>query len=56
MKFIINVRENCKVSHTAMEQIIDGIINLFEDYSSIILVSLLSIIQIFVLLLMLIYN
>jgi len=38
VQFIINVRENCKVSHTAIEQIIDGVTNFVKLYSSIILV------------------
>lgn len=39
-QFIMNVRENCKVSHTAVGQIIDGVTNLFDVYSNIILVSI----------------
>lgn len=40
IQFIMNVRENYKVSHTVIEQIIDGVINLVDIYSSIILVSI----------------
>lgn len=42
MQFIMNVRENCKVSQTAIDQIIDGITNFFDVYSNIVLVSLLK--------------
>ncbi|XP_057336559.1 uncharacterized protein LOC130675088 [Microplitis mediator] len=36
-KFIINIRENCRISQTAITHIIDGLTNLLELYSLVIL-------------------
>lgn len=39
-QFIINIRENCNVSSNAIENIIDGVTNLVDVYTSILLVSI----------------
>lgn len=39
MQFIMNVRDNCNVSHAAIDRLIDGSTDLVDIYLTIILVS-----------------
>ena len=38
-QFLVNIREKCKMSHTAIEHVINGVVHLLEMYSAIIVVS-----------------
>lgn len=46
VQFLLNIREHCKMSHTTVEHVMDGIIHFINAYSTIILVSF----QIFIIL------
>jgi len=39
-KFLIQIRETCKMSHTALEHIIDGMRTLLADFSLVVLVRI----------------
>lgn len=37
-QFLVRIREECKMSHTAMEKVADGVINLLDIYSAFLMV------------------
>jgi len=38
-QFLVRIREKCKMSHTVIEHIIDGVTHLLDTYSAIVIVS-----------------